>query len=145
MPPAPPPPARPWLARAFAVATLAFTGILVYATHHPRPEELLGRNPPSDKTLHFAAYATLAALAAATWLTARRTKQRGIATLAVALAVFGGFDEVTQPLFNRQAEPLDWLYDCIGIAIGLAAVSTLFAIFRRPVAGSGPARPAGDQ
>lgn len=145
MPHAPPPPVRPWLARAFAVATLAFTGILVYATHHPRPEELLGPNPPSDKTLHFAAYATLAALAAATWLTARRTKHRGIATLAVALAVFGGFDEVTQPLFNRQAEPLDWLYDCLGIAIGLAAVSILCAVFRRPVEGSHPARPAGDQ
>jgi len=141
VPPAPSPPTRRWLAPALAAATIAFTGLLVYATHHPRPEELLGPNPPTDKTLHVAAYATLASLATATWLTARRTKHRGVTMLAVALAVFGGLDEVTQPFFNRDAEPLDWLYDCVGIAIGLAAVSALFALARRPAAG----HPAGDQ
>lgn len=144
MPQVPPPPFRPWLTRGLAAATIAFTILLVYATHHPRPEELLGPNPPSDKTLHFAAYATLASLAAATWLTARRTAQRGITMLAVILAAFGGLDEVTQPFFRRHAEPIDWLYDCIGIAIGLAAVSALFALGRH--AGLvAPAQPAGDQ
>lgn len=145
MPPVLSPLARPWFARAFAAATIAFTGLLVYATHHPRPGELLGPNPPSDKTLHFTAYATLASLAAATWLTARRTAGRSIAILAVALAAFGGLDEATQPFFSRHAEPIDWLYDCLGIVIGLAAVSVPFALARRPAGGDRPARPEDDQ
>ena len=125
------PPARPWMARLLAAATVAYTGMLVFATHHPRPEELLGANPPSDKTLHFIAYAVLAGLAAATWLTAQRTASRGIATLALALAGFGAVDEVTQPLFRRHAEPLDWIYDCVGIAIGIAVVVALATAIRR--------------
>ena len=76
--------------RLLAAALAAYMGLLVFATHYPRPEELLGPNPPSDKTLHFVAYAVLAVLAAATWLTARRTASRGIATLAIALAAFLG-------------------------------------------------------
>ena len=124
-------PVRPWMARLLAAATVAYTGVLVFATHHPRPEELLGPNPPSDKTLHFVAYAVLAGLAAATWLTARRTASRGLATLALALAGFGAVDEVTQPLFRRHAEPLDWIYDCIGIAIGIAVVVALATALRR--------------
>lgn len=130
-----------WLARAFAAATAVFTGILVYATHHPRPEELLGPNPPGDKTLHCAAYATLAALAAATWLTARRTAHRGITMLATVLVVFAALDEITQPLFQRDAEPLDWLFDCIGIAIGITAVWLLARLARRS---PGPANDPAD-
>ena len=111
--------------RLLAAALAAYMGLLVFATHYPRPEELLGPNPPSDKTLHFVAYAVLAVLAAATWLTARRTASRGIATLAIAV------DEVTQPFFRRHADPLDWVYDCIGIAIGITLVAVAAAVIRR--------------
>ena len=127
--------ARPWIARLMAAATLVYTGVLVFATHYPRPEELLegflGRNQPSDKTLHFVAYAVLAALAATTWLAARRTARRSVAQLTIALAAFGALDEITQPFFRRHAEPLDWVYDCIGIAIGIAAVLAAMALIRR--------------
>lgn len=140
MPPFLSPPVRSWLVRALAIATGGFACLLVYATHHPQPQELVGQNAPSDKTMHFAAYAVLASLAAATWLMGRRTAQRGVAVLAVALAAFGGLDEVTQPLFSRRAEPLDWLYDCVGIAIGLTVVSGLFAIVRRRSDGLQPVR-----
>lgn len=122
--------ARPWMARLLAAATVAYTGVLVFATHYPRPEELLGPNAPSDKTLHFVAYAVLAAFSAATWLAARRTASRGIAPLAIALASFGAIDEITQPFFRRHADPLDWVYDCIGIAIGIAAVVSVVALAR---------------
>ena len=131
MTPAPKPFVRPWMARLLAVATVAYTAVLVFATHYPRPEELLGRSPPSDKTLHFVAYAVLAALATATWLTARRTASRGIAALAIALCGFGAIDEITQPFFRRHADPLDWVYDCIGIGIGIAAVVSVMALVRR--------------
>ena len=122
---------RPWMPRLLAAALAAYTGLLVFATHYPRPEELLGPNAPSDKTLHFIAYAILAFLAAATWLTARRTASRGLATLAIGLAAFGAVDEVTQPFFRRHADPLDWIYDCVGIAIGLALVAVAAAVIRR--------------
>jgi VanZ family protein len=114
-----------------AAATAIYTGVLVFATHYPRPEELLGPNAPSDKTLHFIAYAVFAGLASATWLTARRTAHRSIAPLAIALAGFGAIDEITQPFFRRHAEPLDWVYDCVGIAIGIAAVMAAMALVRR--------------
>ena len=127
--------ARPWIARLMAAATAAYMGLLVFTTHYPKPDELLrgllGQNPPADKTLHFVAYAVLAMLSSATWLTARRTAGHGIAPLAVALAAFGALDEVTQPFFRRHADPVDWVYDCIGIAIGIAAVVSFVAIVRR--------------
>ena len=119
------------MTRLLAAATVAYMGALVFATHYPRPEELLGPNAPSDKTLHFVAYAVFAALAGATWLTLRRTAHRSIATLAVTLAAFGVADEITQPFFRRHADPLDWVYDCIGIAIGIATVVSVVALVRR--------------
>ena len=122
--------AWPWIARLLAAGTAAYTAVLVFATHYPRPEELLGRNPPSDKTLHFVAYAVLAAFSAATWLATRRTASRSIVPLAIALASFGAIDEITQPFFRRHADPLDWVYDCIGIAIGIATVVSAVALVR---------------
>jgi VanZ family protein len=119
------------MARLLAVATVAYTGVLVFATHYPRPEELLGPNAPTDKTLHFVAYAVLAALSAATWLAMPRTATRGIAPLAIALAGFGAIDEITQPFFRRHADPLDWVYDSIGIANGIATVVSAVALVRR--------------
>jgi VanZ family protein len=34
-------------------------------------------------------------------------------------------DEVTQPFFYRAAEPLDWVYDMVGAAIGCAIGAAL--------------------
>ena len=127
--------ARTWIARLLAAATVVYAMILVYATHYPKPDELLhgllGKRTPSDKTLHFIAYAVLGGLASATWLARRRANNRDIVTLGLALAAFGAVDEVTQPLFRRHADPLDWIYDCIGVAIGIAAVTSVVALGRR--------------
>lgn len=119
-----------WLPRILAVATAAYTLLLVFATHYPKPEDLLGKNAPSDKTLHFLAYGMLAILAATTLALAGRWSLRGFVILAAGLAAFGIVDEITQPLFSRMAEPLDWAYDCIGIAGGLLTVAVLVAIVR---------------
>jgi len=119
-----------WLARMLAAATVAYTLVLVFATHHPKPEGLIGPNAPSDKTLHFLAYAMLAILAAATLAMRGHWSARGVGSLAAGLTVFAALDEITQPFFSRDAEPLDWAYDCIGIAGGLLAVGLLVAIVR---------------
>jgi len=117
-----------WPTRLFGAATAVYACVLVFMTHYPRPEEfdkLLGHTP--DKTLHFLAYGVLAGLAAATLATSGRWAARWIARLAAGLAAFGMLDEVTQPFFSRAADPLDWVYDCIGIAAGLVIVAACAA------------------
>jgi VanZ family protein len=131
MPVACPPFLRHWFARLLAAATLVYVAVLVFATHYPKPEELLGPNPPSDKTLHFLAYGTLAVLAATTCVAAARWSGRSIAWLALGMAAFGAVDEITQPLFGRSAEPLDWVYDCIGSVAGLLLVAVVVATIHR--------------
>ena len=113
--------------RGLAALTAAYTLVLVWATHYPKPERFLGANPPSDKALHFLAYAALAVLAAGTIALARRWTAALAAGLGAALATFAMVDELTQPLFTRAAEPLDWIFDCIGIGLGIAAVAVVVA------------------
>jgi len=109
--------------RPLAGLTAAYTGLLVFATHHPRPEDLLGPNPPSDKTLHFLAYGALGLLAAALLAASGRWSPRSVAVLGVGLAAFAAIDEATQPWFGRSAEPLDWVYDLIGLAAGIGVIA----------------------
>jgi len=129
----PRPPRAAWPARLLAAASVAYACVLAWATHHPKPEDLLGRNPPSDKLVHVGAYTVLAALVAATLAAAGRLSPRGMRIAAVSLAAFAVVDEATQPLpwFRRTADPLDWIFDVVGIAIGMAAVAGLVALMRR--------------
>jgi VanZ family protein len=138
MPAAAPDSWRPF-ARPLAVLTAGYVLVLLFATHYPRPEQFLGPDPPSDKTLHFLAYATLGLLAAATLAAAGRWSRGSVASLAVGLAIFAGLDELTQPAFGRTAEPLDWVYDLIGLAVGIALVAATRALLtgRHPKARKG--------
>jgi VanZ family protein len=117
-----------WVARLLVAATTAYTLVLVFATHYPKPEELLGPKALPDKLLHLLAYATLAILAGATLVMSGHWSLRGVAGLAAMLAAFGALDEITQPFFSRDAEPLDWVYDCGGIAAGLLFVALIVGI-----------------
>jgi VanZ family protein len=103
--------------------TVGYSLILVWATHHPKPQDLLGPNPPSDKALHFIAYGLLGMLTAATLAASRHWSLRNAVVLAVALALAAVVDESTQPFFGRAAEALDWVFDVIGIGIGVAFVA----------------------
>jgi VanZ family protein len=119
------------LASLLAAVTLAYVAVLVFATHYPKPEDLIGTSAPSDKTLHFLAYGTLGLLATATLAASGRWSTSAVARLAAGLAAFGVVDEVTQPYFGRNAEALDWVFDCIGIGGGLLAVVVVVAIVKR--------------
>jgi VanZ family protein len=119
---------RRYRSSVLAAATAAYTALLVAATHYPKPERLLGRNPPSDKLLHFMAYGVLGGLAAAALRSRGRWSGRTIAVLAGGLALFAALDEVTQPFFARAADPLDWVFDCIGIAGGILLVVTISSL-----------------
>jgi hypothetical protein len=133
--------ARPaWLGpvtRLAAAATLAYVGVLLYATHHPKPQDLLdelvGKSAPSDKALHLWAYGVLGLLAGGTLALAGGWRTRLILGLAAGLAVFAALDEATQPLpwFGRFADPVDWVFDVLGIVAGLALVGLLTATIAR--------------
>jgi VanZ family protein len=117
-----------------AFLTLAYTLVLVLATHYPKPEDLLGPDPPSDKTLHFIAYGVLGILAMATLAASGRRSLGAAAMLLITLAILAAVDEATQPLFGRTAELWDWVYDLMGLGTGVAIVAiALRTIARRPL------------
>ena len=124
MTPAAPSPTR-WPARLALVVTTAYVGTLLFATHYPQPQDLLGSGAPPDKALHLTAYAVLGLLVGATLALGGRWSSRTGMQAAAGLALFAVLDEATQPLpwFRRAADPRDWLFDCLGIAVGLAIVA----------------------
>ena len=99
--------------------------ILVSATHFP--EVKLPDAPHSDKWIHSCAYFVLMSLWCA-WSMTWKSPQRGIMAGAVLMLLFGGIDELTQPLFNRHADIWDWCCDVVGIVIsgGLCGVVSVF-------------------
>jgi VanZ family protein len=105
------------------VSAVIYAVTLVLATHYPKPEQLLGRYGHADKLLHFVAYFLLAVFVAAAVWGAGLWSRRTALIVAIALAAFGAVDEITQPLFGRTADVLDWAADCAGIAVGILLVA----------------------
>ncbi len=106
-----------WIAPA-----LVATGILV-ATSWPSPAAM----PPGqwDKVIHFSSYA---ALGAATAWALRPSSWRRVARAWLGVAALGAADEVHQHWIpGRSPDPVDWLADSAGGAVGLALFSA-----RRP-------------
>lgn len=114
-----------------AVVASAYAVALVLATHVPKPERFLGRLDLSDKILHVISYCLLASFAAMAMRSAGRWSARSAIGLAIALAAFGAIDEITQPLFSRRAEVLDWAADCAGIVAGIAVVAIASSVWER--------------
>jgi len=111
-----------WPQRLVVAATGAYAALLVFATHYPKPEELVGGRLPSDKLMHFVAYGVLGFLAALVLRSRGRLVGRFAPLLGAGLAVWCVIDEATQPFFGRHADPLDWVYDVVGLAVGIGAV-----------------------
>jgi VanZ family protein len=103
--------------RATIVTLVAYTMALVCGTHWPHMPAIGPEG--SDKLLHFSAYAGLAVLFTLSFFWDRRISWRQCAMVWVALAIFGGTDELTQPPFQRDADWFDWFADCAGITFGL--------------------------
>jgi VanZ family protein len=83
------------------------------------------RYPGIDKILHLLAYGVLASLAAALATFGWGGKPQRLFALGCLLAGFAMLDELTQPIFGRQAEFADWLADCLGITGGILGVLLL--------------------
>jgi VanZ family protein len=130
------------LQRLLSMATAGYAIVLVIATHYPRPQEILlrlGAENVLDKTQHLVAYGGLGLLAAATLAAWGRWTLWNVFLLLAALVLFGVVDEVTQPLFARFADPLDWVADCAGLTSGVLAVAVGVALLGtvRPASGGG--------
>ena len=117
-----------WMQRLIVGGTGVYAAVLVFATHYPKPEELIGGRLPSDKMLHFVAYGVLGMFAALVLRSRGRLVGRVAPLLGAGLAFWCVIDEATQPLFGRHADPLDWACDVIGLAVGIGAVVALSAV-----------------
>ena len=109
--------------RGLDLLAAAYTCILLYATHHPRPAELVGPDAPGDKSLHLIAYTLLGGVVAAAFASRGGWGWRAAAALFVPLALFAAADEITQPLFGRFADGVDWAVDELGLVAGIGLVT----------------------
>ncbi len=117
--------ARLWLALFAGYLLALFTG-----THLP-PGVVSLPGDQSDKVLHFSAYAGLAWLLAMAWESSTgQLNGRHLWFAWLAIVSFAAIDEVTQLLVHRDADPLDWLADAAGAAVGLC----VFLLVRRVIA-----------
>lgn len=123
-----------WLVRGSIVVLLVYWLALITATHIPKVPEPLGFRP-SDKLVHFAAYAMLGALAGLVYSQFRRLRFRVAVVLLVGIAMHAVLDEVTQPLFGRHADVADWFADILGAATGLG-VFLVASKLLRPMRGT---------
>ncbi len=112
----------------FFVGFGLFSMFLVTATHLPHIPTI-ARGPGVDKWLHFSAYGCQTVLAMGALYFTDRLVLKYVASLIVVLTTFGAVDELTQPMFHRQAELFDWLADCAGVLFGVCLV-WLFASLR---------------
>ena len=117
------------LGLVFVVGFVIFSMVLLTATHLPRIPTV-ARGQGVDKWLHFSAYGCQTILAMGVLYCTDRLVLKNVAFLIVLLTTFGAVDELTQPMFHRQAEFLDWLADCTGVLFGMCSV-WLFASLRQ--------------
>jgi VanZ family protein len=131
---APAPRPASWKRDRFYRRTLpAYWLFLACATHFPKARIDLGIES-SDKLAHFLAYGVLSFLF---WQFAetftRPLSGRFVWVAFGVLAAYAALDELTQPLFNRGCEWLDWICDVAAVAIVLAALEIRRRL-RRPLA-----------
>jgi len=118
-----------WPRKTSLAVLTVYWALLFVSTHVPR----LPTIPPlpSDKVLHAVSFAVLSFLFALVWSLRGPFGWRHFLAVLAILAVYAAFDEVTQPLTQRTADPLDWIADVAGALGGLASFFCARAIWRR--------------
>ena len=109
------------------VVFVLYSVFLVVATHLPRVPTFV-RVPGADKLLHFIAYGCQAMLAMGALYFTNRLVLKNVIYLTIILTTFGAIDELTQPIFSRQTELLDWVADCVGILFGVCSAQLIVHI-----------------
>jgi len=114
--------------RRISLAVLAVYWLALFAsTHVPEvPHAIVTRI--SDKLLHGGGFAILAFLFVWAWSSRGRLAGRQWLVVLAVLVLYGAADEVTQIPVGRNADPLDWLADVIGVIVGLSAFVAVRAL-----------------
>lgn len=105
------------------VVTYGYGAAMVVVSHWPGLSVTAGvsKGIPTDKVLHAIGYCGLGVCLGLWSNWANRRDWTAMLRCVVFVAVFALLDEVTQPLFGRSCEPLDWVADVLGGVAGLAA------------------------
>src|SRR3954471_4734851 len=105
------------LRRGLGSLLVAYWGFALVMTHIPHPPPL---GPQvSDKLIHFLAYGLLSGLLFLTlWMWRPALRYLPLVVLGIVMA-YAAFDELTQPIFGRDCEFLDWAADS---SAGIVAV-----------------------
>jgi len=107
-------------------------------THMPHPPPV---GPPvSDKLIHFLAYGLLSGLLfLALWMSRPNMRWLPLVVLGIIVA-YAAFDELTQPIFQRDAEFEDFLADSAAAVIAVSVLGTIRHVMRRRIAASAEVR-----
>lgn len=111
-------------------ALAAYWPLLFTSTHVPHLHiPLQNQFSWISFALHFTCYAVLTVLLLRSFVTSGGLQHqlRTVAILLAVAAAYGAFDEITQPLFQRDADFRDWLCDIGGAAGGTLLVAALDA------------------
>lgn len=102
-------------------AALTFTVIMATL-----PQPLPIRGEPSDKVQHITAFAVLTVLAQLAYPDTQRWR------LFVGLTALGALIEAVQaiPALHREASLLDWLADCLAVALVMGAAGLAKRVFK---------------
>lgn len=123
------------------VATLVLAFIVTHIppltepTHDP-VDRLIGR----DKLFHLVGFTVISWLVM-NWLIRHRPPLAAALLTFIFCAVYGAFDELTQPAFGRGAEWGDWYANLIGTLIGM----TIYALGPKPPSPQRPPTGAGTE
>jgi VanZ family protein len=115
---------------ASAVLLAGYWLALFAGTHIQQTPQVILSLAPSDKWLHFGAYAGLAFLIALNWRQRRAFGWRQWTAALVLLAAFGALDELTQMPVGRDCDVFDWIADLEGSLVGLVVFLALAALWQ---------------
>lgn len=123
--------------RRVAVAFLpaaVYAGVLFALSSQPNPLPFL---PPEfllqDKLLHGLAYAVLGALLFSGFRGTGCTPRRAVLLSVLVASLYGATDEFHQSFVpGRSPDPLDWVADTLGAALGATAARAATRALRRP-------------
>lgn len=111
------------LRRTILIICVTFWLAAFVATHVPMstvPGVHVG-----DKTLHLVGYFLLTGAFLLAMITHGKLRPRRIVLAVAIMALYGAFDELTQPIVNRSAEWSDFLADLGGAALAVIVIEAV--------------------
>ncbi|MCE5280438.1 MAG: VanZ family protein [Planctomycetaceae bacterium] len=86
-----------------------------------------------DKVLHVTGYFLIACAFGAVLIAHGVRPLRRAIIMIVTMGAYGIFDELTQPLFGRSADSIDWFADMGGTILAVLVLQTVTMFFRKKI------------